>query len=750
LVDGVYRVESPLRISEIHYNPPPATAAERAAFPGVDNDDFEFLELTNIGNRPVRLGDYTLGGGVDFRFDNSSVEQLAPGERVVVVSNVDAFRTRYGTDIPIAGAYSGRLSNSGDRITLTDRFGYVVHDFAYDDEGDWPELADGRGSSLVAVDTDGDYGRPDNWQAGHPWGGSPGTDDLASMGGVLISEVFVGSGSTGEPAWVELYNSAAASVDVSGWWLSASVNNLAGHVLPQHTAIGFGEYLVVTLPAAAGFPSSGTAGGELRLVEMGDGGEVLRFADHVRFDAAAGGSSLGRWPGVAAEGNLFSMLRPTPGAPNAGPVTPEIVLSEIHYQPAIAETRRDDFSQDSSTVLQPVLGDWSIVEGRYQVVPGDEGDTAALLSAPLTNDYRARVTLEIPAESTALSNGALLFDYHGPNDFKFVSLHAGNGRWRMGRRDDAGWHFLIDLQLPVRTDTDYALTLEIRGSVAILRFGHEQRIRFDFAEPLGDGQFGLGSKGGQARFDNLEIEMLGDAGRFEFVEVTNTADRTMELSGWTLSGGIEFTMPSGLELAPGESLLVVGFDPSDPALEDEFRRMLAVDSSVRLLGPYAGDLADAGDTVRLLRPLSGGSAVPGLALVDRLRYRAATPWPNEAAGQGASLGRLSPEAFGNLASSWHGGAPSPGDALFARSGDMNLDGIVDVSDITALVLGLSDEAAYQSRYGLPPLLAGDADQDGDLDYDDIESFVSLLSAPPADRVVEGVFSSWDAEDAEKG
>ena len=39
-----------LRMTEVHYNPAAPTAAELAAG-WIDNDDFEFVELTNIGRR---------------------------------------------------------------------------------------------------------------------------------------------------------------------------------------------------------------------------------------------------------------------------------------------------------------------------------------------------------------------------------------------------------------------------------------------------------------------------------------------------------------------------------------------------------------------------------------------------------------------------------------------------------------------------------------------------------------------------
>jgi hypothetical protein len=38
------------------------------------------------------------------------------------------------------------------------------------------------------------------------------------------------------------------------------------------------------------------------------------------------------------------------------------------------------------------------------------------------------------------------------------------------------------------------------------------------------------------------------------------------------------------------------------------------------------------------------------------------PWPTKADGQGSSLSRTTPAAYGNDASNWHAATPSPGKA----------------------------------------------------------------------------------------
>lgn len=133
-----------LAIVEINYHPSDPTTAELGASSQFDQDSFEFLEFQNTSNVSIDLAGVELTQGVTFDFDTSSVHSLAPGQRIILVRSVLGFQTRYGTQIPIAGVYSGRLADGGEALTLVDHNGDVIQDFAFDDEGSWPERADGK------------------------------------------------------------------------------------------------------------------------------------------------------------------------------------------------------------------------------------------------------------------------------------------------------------------------------------------------------------------------------------------------------------------------------------------------------------------------------------------------------------------------------------------------------------------------------------------------------------------------------
>jgi hypothetical protein len=165
----------PLVISEILFAPalPPG-----AAFPV---NDFEFVELKNIGTQAFNLSGVKFTRGITFDFTGDSVATLGPGEHVVVVRNRDAFASRYDTNgMHIAGPYTGDFSNSGELLTLVGPDGEILHDFRYATSW-YPEAAQ-QGLSYVVPDTTvprDKWGVKETWRPSRLPGGSPGADDPA-------------------------------------------------------------------------------------------------------------------------------------------------------------------------------------------------------------------------------------------------------------------------------------------------------------------------------------------------------------------------------------------------------------------------------------------------------------------------------------------------------------------------------------------------------------------------------------------
>ncbi|MCX8157621.1 MAG: lamin tail domain-containing protein [Verrucomicrobiae bacterium] len=157
-----------LTLTEIMYNPP--------AFQGRDGDAFEFIELWNRSAQPLNLSGFQFVQGIQFTFTNGS--RLPPNAYAVLVSDADAFALKY-PGIPIAGVYTGRLDNGGERLTLVDPRGLEILSLKYDDVPPWPVEADNGGYSLtqrypLRFQAPED---PLKWRASANPGGSPGAPD---------------------------------------------------------------------------------------------------------------------------------------------------------------------------------------------------------------------------------------------------------------------------------------------------------------------------------------------------------------------------------------------------------------------------------------------------------------------------------------------------------------------------------------------------------------------------------------------
>jgi hypothetical protein len=393
-----------LRISEVNYNP--SDPAPASLF---NNDDYEFIEVTNIAASPVQLEGAAFVDGVTFTFGNLS---LNPNEYTVVVRNQAAFEDRYGTNIPIAGVFTGGLSNSGETVELVDGLGATIDLFTYSDGGNWPGRADGNASSLEPIDLDGNLNDPDNWRSSRDYEGSPGAAGYGDFQDVIINEVL---SHTDLPAVdsIEIYNTSPDQVDISGWWISDSNNNYFKFQVPDLTFIDGFSYMVfdeTQFNISVGvdpndFGLSGSRGEDVYLMATDAGGSPDRFADSVDFMAQANGESWGRWPN--AVGDLYPMISTTLGDANSGPRVGPLVITELMYNApdpdgvgGIDPTNLEYIEIVNPTGLTVNLTSWEIDRGAdYAFLPNetiDPGevivvvgfDPSDLANATLVDDFR--------------------------------------------------------------------------------------------------------------------------------------------------------------------------------------------------------------------------------------------------------------------------------------------------------------------------------------------------------------------------
>jgi hypothetical protein len=177
----------------------------------------------------------------------------------------------------------------------------------------------------------------------------------------------------------------------------------------------------------------------------------------------------------------------------------------------------------------------------------------------------------------------------------------------------------------------------------------------------------------------------------EFVELVNTTadpvplyDPLAPTNTWRLEGGVSFTFPRRIFPA-GERILLVNFDPDRDfgALADFKARYPYPVDIVQVLGPYQGNLNNAGERLALYKPdppQPAGAPDEGFVpyvLVDEVHYLPSPPWPTGADGTGLSFQRIRPNLFGNDPANWRVAEPTAGLQNGNLDPDRDQDGLPD-------------------------------------------------------------------------
>ena len=218
----------------------------------------------------------------------------------------------------------------------------------------------------------------------------------------------------------------------------------------------------------------------------------------------------------------------------------------------------------------------------------------------------------------------------------------------------------------------------------------------------------------------------------EFVELWNPTGTPVDLSGWRLDRAVDFTFPQGTTVGANSGLVIVPFDPANGENAAAFRNNYGIAENVSLIGPFNGVLDNGGENLELQRPVA--DVENEFILVDRVRYDDDSPWPADADGQGSSLHRMMPDAYGDFVGSWAAASANPGQASFgANPADVNEDGVVDIADIDLVSAGVQ---AQDAQF--------DFDGNGQVNSDDLLDFVTtIMRVPVGDTDLDGVFNSTD-------
>lgn len=113
-----------------------------------------------------------------------------------------------------------------------------------------------------------------------------------------------------------------------------------------------------------------------------------------------------------------------------------------------------------------------------------------------------------------------------------------------------------------------------------------------------------------------EVHYHPVAGQQEFIELRNLQGVDVNLDGWSLSGGVDYTFPAG-SVIPGHGYLVLGAIPG-------------------AAGAFSGSVDNGGETLRLRNR--------NRRIMDELTYDDSNGWPEGADGSGFTLTRIAADA----------------------------------------------------------------------------------------------------------
>ena len=556
---------------EIHYNPP------------ASSESGEWIELFNQMGIKVDVSGWKIEG-VGYTFPKGTI--INPGAYLVVAKT---------PGVGQLGPFSGNIDNGGERLRLINHSDRMMDEVNFDDNAPWPVAADGAGCTLAKSRPYTASGPPANWEASSQVGGTPGNMNFPSPPatvGLRFNEIQAVSAAG---FWLELTNTGTSSMDVGGVVISAGGDPLKEHVLPAGTLAPGGILLLDE--AALGFrPVSG------------DKLFLFNSTKSAVFDAR---EATNRLRGRAAERN-GAWLYPaaaTPGAANSFDFSSAVVISEIQYNPPVLPATpavpatyqtlpligfNDVWRYNSSNESLPT--DWAgaahALGGNWTSGAGpigrEESGLPVPIVTPLPNYSPGTVTCYFEREFTLsaaqlaaleslqivhLIDDGAVFYVNGIELSRF-NLNAGT----VGPETQASVG-VGNAALVTSTVSPAGLIVgSNRISVEVHQYGTGST---DFV-------FGL-------KLDARLIEAPAVAGRplrdsdNQWLEIANRTPNPVDLTGWRLEDGVDFSFAAGTTLAPGEHACIA----RDAAL------FAAAYPGARLLGTFTGSLARSGERLVL-------------------------------------------------------------------------------------------------------------------------------------------------------
>ncbi len=268
---------------------------------------------------------------------------------------------------------------------------------------------------------------------------TPTKPNFLPLASIVVNELIAHTDAPIEDA-VEFHNSGPTNIDIGGWYLSDSQNNLLKYRIPSNTVITAGGYVAFYEHEfnndlqAYPFSFSSSKGDEVYLAQSTNNGTVTGYRAFATFDASANGVSFGRFPTslghdfTAMSAHTFGMDAPVTmnqfrtgtGLTNAYPKVGPVVINEIMYHPPGTNDALEFLELRNITAAPVPLYDTNNPANTWHLRKGIDFNFAPGTSLP-ANGYLVVVSFDPVADPVSLA----LFHATNGTNMTVVGPYAG-------------------------------------------------------------------------------------------------------------------------------------------------------------------------------------------------------------------------------------------------------------------------------------------------------------------------------------
>jgi hypothetical protein len=587
--------------------------------PSGNQSSLEWIELYNQQAVDMDLSGWYFARGVDYQFPEGTI--VPGGGFLVVAAAPDELETATGFSAA-HGPWVGRLDNAGETLELRDNSDRVMDVIDYSIAYPWPEAADGSGATLAKRGAMTGSDEVANWTASFTVGGTPGRHNFPTGIPEIETDLLVPIDAT----W--RYNQTGADLGeawrapqyADGAWPAGPAllfNEASELPAPKNTPLNLG---VNTYYFRTTFDFQGDLeGATLKLRHVIDDGAVFYL----------NGEELYRYN--MPDGDVTFATPSSTGIGNAVFAGPLVVPSgDLKLGENVLAVEVHQFTPGSNDIVfgAELVAEVTLPDPETALPPLAFSETTAV-GANYALELMNLSDAPLPLAGFAItrSNGA------GRYDFSAQTLPGGARLTLTAAQLGFTPAFGEKLFLVAENDT------VVVDAIAVDSQPHARAERDrgrwyvpSASTPNAVNQFSF--------VNDIVINELMYHPRSEsespWLELFNRGATTVNLSGWRLAEGIEFTFAPGTSIAPGGYLVVA-------KLPDALR---ALHPNVTIVGPYSGNLAGSGELVELL-DATGNPA-------DSVRYFDDGRWDSVADGGGSSLELRDPFADNTRGEAWAG------------------------------------------------------------------------------------------------